>query len=177
MPHRKPLCRWTGRVLAVLALLAAALWALSAAGDRHAAWGRWGFGLARRQLELIRSSEPMTRQGPVWSMQGPSTARFAVNVGPTKTFFPSRMPVTGSVGAVGGGTITYRLTAIYVPLLFTVPLLAGAAASLLWLGRRGFPAGHCLRCGYDLGGLGPAPCPECGHTKASSAAAPAQTLG
>lgn len=70
-----------------------------------------------------------------------------------------------------GATTPYigsRTRGIEVP-LWTVSLLVGVPAGLLWYRDRRRAPGLCRKCGYDLRGADHSLCPECG------AAVPEQT--
>ncbi|MGH7133343.1 MAG: hypothetical protein ACREJO_15525 [Phycisphaerales bacterium] len=59
--------------------------------------------------------------------------------------------------------VTY--TKIFVPLWAPALVIAVPTAWLWWrdrASRRRMLAGQCVKCGYDLAGLGGKPCPECG---------------
>lgn len=70
------------------------------------------------------------------------------------------VPLVGSYTG-GPAAAPYAIWAIYVP--FWCPLVLVAITTVvLWFRDRGYPAGHCLTCGYDLTGNVSGVCPECG---------------
>ena len=52
-----------------------------------------------------------------------------------------------------------------LPLWLPLALLGAGAGWLFWADRQRRDFDECRKCGYDLAGLSPGPCPECGATR------------
>jgi hypothetical protein len=150
-PRRK---RWGVALLALALLLAAALaaserWALTWYSPlRHSGTssvGNWFAALARGELHAGYRS---TAGSPNRWIPTPGVATDIISFGrwSDRTLIPKRI----SANLTRGWTIP-----LHIPNLVLI-------AAAVWLLRPGPPPGHCTKCGYDLRGLTPGPCPECG---------------
>jgi len=152
------LSRMLGWGLAVFVLIGCAAWGLNSR-PRHVVWGRFGAGVEGNQVVAAWCSAPLARQGAAWKMGSGGM----VVVGPRRVLLPSTTSAVIQVSSTNAPLVVTALDALYVPLVFAMPLLGLIAGALIWMGRRRAAPGHCRGCGYDLRGLGGGRCPECGR--------------
>ncbi len=151
--------------------VACALFALAVVGwtvPMATAWGSGGVALAHGSFVYVSAdSGDMQAEWPAWKVLSGSKVILA----PTSRWRPCvssgfvKISTQSSSGAIAVKTANLR--AHWYPLWMFGGVLMGLAG-LAHHASRGFPAGRCQACGYDLGGLGKdASCPECGQPSAS----------
>lgn len=155
--RRRRILKWAG--LVVLLLIAS-----GGEASRH---GVFECRLVR-QGSFLKAGPPSPRYAPAWecSLQvlagcvwfhsGPIDA---VNV--RSGWYVVRRPFS----LLWRPRLDWGHNALHCQLPLWIPFLAVIVCTALWWwrDRRRIPAGHCLKCGYDLTGNVSGVCPECGE--------------
>ena len=162
--------RWVRTaVLAGLVLVALGSAGLLGLGIVRPSWacrGGAAVGVSNGRLEIAWSSGTVRRASIAWDLQGPEGSA-SILVGPARWWRPSASSDSIGTSPSAAGAPLFTLTVVYLPLWPLVVVAGGAAAGLWWRWRHVVEPGHCAACGYDLRGLAPGRCPECGAASAS----------
>src|SRR4051794_3402626 len=161
--------RWTRGAAwftGTLTLALLALMALGALQTRGLSLGRCSVEICHGRLDIARASVPLRwLAGGVWMLQVPGS-NAVLTLGPDSSWRPSSQRGTVTVGSAVS-SVSYSLSAVFVP-LWPWTVLFACSGAVLWTLGRGRAAGHCAACGYDLRGLRPGACPECGAGPAAA---------
>ncbi|GJQ30007.1 MAG: hypothetical protein HBSAPP03_18910 [Phycisphaerae bacterium] len=150
---------------AVLLLLAVVAWSFPMA----TAWGTGGLALGRGSFVYVTAdSGDLKAAWPNWVVLGGSQ----IALGPTRRWLPSTMSGFVRISSQSPGAPIATKTANVQSHWYPLWMFGGVILGLAGFGRylsRGFSAGCCSGCGYDLRGLGTHPaCPECGMSNRSA---------
>lgn len=168
--RRSTLAAWTCWAVVVVCAL---LLAMSLLMPWSWAAGQWGAVLGRGQLGVGHASHdlvttwPQGTDNPLWQFAGSGMRAQVWSPAPWR---PSRsdlvMTFAGAPNAVSP-VMTFEVQ--WIPLWWPLVLFAAAAIAFTLHARRTKLAGQCPHCGYDLRGLAPGTCPECGRSPAAAA--------
>lgn len=162
-PERhRPRLRRAMRTLSILcafaAIAAAVAWVWSARSPIAINPGRASLSMSSTHAELSLANISVVRDAKGWTFPGAS-ARVLVAGSPWR---PSLSNAAMSTATPTGAATTISLHVLFIPIWQLIAALLGASFVAARLARRSFPAGACASCGYDLRGIAPGPCPECG---------------
>lgn len=126
-----------------------------------ARWRESGVSLARGAIGVWTSARSVAKDSYDWG--GGGALFFGINSelgGPSASRWAVRwLPLAGS-GVVPGGVAADRTMYVMLPLWPIAALLL--IGFVIAYRRASLGPSACRACGYDVGGLGDRPCPECG---------------
>ncbi|MCC6228124.1 MAG: hypothetical protein IT432_02740 [Phycisphaerales bacterium] len=158
LSRRRGICVMAAWVCGVLAALTGAMWIAGNLATPSIGAGGVCVFVSPSQLQVAVANQPVIRRAEGWffprAMAGVIMSGSIVR--------PSTSTASMTVSTQSGAVVAISLRVVSVPLwqMLAVLLIVGGGA--LRISRRMFPGGHCSTCGYDLQGLEPGKCPECG---------------
>lgn len=165
--RRSTLAAWVCWAVVVVSSL---LLAMSLLMPSSWASGRFALVVGRGQLGVGQASHdlvtawPREIENPLWQFAGSGMRAQVWSPAPWR---PARSDLTmtfaGAPNAVSP-VITFGVQ--WIPLWWPLVIFAAAGIAFTVHARRARLAGQCPHCGYDLRGLEPGTCPECGRPAA-----------